>query len=274
MEDCYVQALQFQGMHLSRYIHKLDSDFEQALGSDQHSGALHPLMKVRHEFRDIFFQMGFEEMPTNQFCESGFWNFDALFVPQQHPARDLQDTFYLSDPLFADKPRAESPEDKADYETYWNNVKEVHQEGKYGSIGYRYPWAEEESLRLVLRTHTTSISTAMLYKLAQKKGPDGRVPPARLFSIDRVFRNETLDATHLAEFHQVEGVIADCKSHAHASFHGPSLVRFERLTSRFTDDLTLGGLMEFMQTFFNKVRSLRLCLCRQPHRTHYNNPIH
>lgn len=59
----------------------------------------------------------------------------------------------------------------------------------------------------------------MLHKLAARKGPDGRPPPARYFSIDRVFRNESVDATHLAEFHQVEGVIAD-------------------------RDLTLGGLME------------------------------
>lgn len=93
------------------------------------------------------------------------------------------------------------------------------QNGKYGSIGYRYPWSSDESLRLVLRTHTTSVSANLMYKLASMKGPDGRPPPARLFSIDRVFRNETVDATHLAEFHQVEGVIAD---------YG----------------LTLGGLME------------------------------
>ena len=167
-------------------------------------------------------------MPTNHYVESGFWNFDALFVPQQHPARDLQDTFYISDPKSADKPHAESKEDKQDYEEYWDNVREVHQNGKYGSIGYRYPWSKEESLRLVLRTHTTAISTAMLHKLAAMKGPDGRPPPARYFSIDRVFRNETVDATHLAEFHQVEGVIAD---------YG----------------LTLGGLMEFMQIFFEKM---------------------
>lgn len=200
----------------------------KALGADQHAGALHPLNKVRTEFRNIFFEMGFEEMPTNKFVETGFWNFDALFVPQQHPARDLQDTFYISDPLVADKPRAEDKDDKQDYETYWKNIQAVHQDGRYGSIGYRYPWSADESLRLVLRTHTTAISTAMLYKLAAMKGPDGRPPPARLFSIDRVFRNETVDATHLAEFHQVEGVIAD---------YG----------------LTLGGLMEFMETFFNKM---------------------
>jgi len=200
----------------------------KALGADQHAGALHPLNKVRQEFRSIFWELGFEEMPTNHFVETGFWNFDALFVPQQHPARDLQDTFYISDPKVADKPRAASKDDKADYETYWNNVKTVHQVGKFGSIGYRYPWSEEETLRLVLRTHTTAISANMLFKLAQTKGPDGRPPPARYFSIDRVFRNETVDATHLAEFHQVEGVIAD---------YG----------------LTLGGLMEFMTIFFGRM---------------------
>ena len=198
----------------------------KTLGADQRSGALHPLNKVRHEFRQIFFEMGFEEMPTNKFVETGFWNFDALFVPQQHPARDMQDTFYISDPKVADKPRSEV--EGQDTGEYWKNIQEVHQEGKFGSIGYKYPWSAEESLKLVLRTHTTSISTAMLYKLAASKGPDGRPPPARYFSIDRVFRNETVDATHLAEFHQIEGVIAD---------YG----------------LTLGGLMEFMDIFFGKM---------------------
>lgn len=108
------------------------------------------------------------------------------------------------------------------------------QEGKYGSIGYRYPWSGEETRKLVLRTHTTAISANMLHKLAQQKGPDGRPPPARYFSIDRVFRNETVDATHLAEFHQVEGVIADY-------------------------DLTLGGLMEvrFRNTLPCPVQSRR-----------------
>ena len=109
----------------------------------------------------------------------------------------------------ADKPRPESAEDKNDYDAYWKSTQAVHQDGKYGSIGYRYPWSGEESLRLVLRTHTTAVSANMLHKLAGVKGPDGRPPPARYFSIDRVFRNESVDATHLAEFHQVEGVIAD-----------------------------------------------------------------
>ncbi|PHH64182.1 hypothetical protein CDD81_4929 [Ophiocordyceps australis] len=198
----------------------------KALGADQNAGALHPLNKVRHEFRQIFFEMGFQEMPTNKFVETGFWNFDALYVPQQHPARDMQDTFYISDPKAGEKPRAQVP--GQDAEAYWNNVKQVHQDGKYGSIGYRYPWSAEESLKLVLRTHTTSVSAALLHKLAATKGEDGRPKPARYFSIDRVYRNETVDATHLAEFHQIEGVIAD---------YG----------------LSLGGLMEFMEIFFAKM---------------------
>ncbi|GME89317.1 unnamed protein product [Ambrosiozyma monospora] len=177
------------------------------------SGALHPLNKVREEFRQIFFSMGFTEMPTNQYVESGFWNFDTLFVPQQHPARDLQDTFFLKDPAVA-KP----PKDKE----YWENTKAVHEGGAFGSIGYRYPWRGEESLRTVLRTHTTAVSAYMLKKLAADP------KPTRLFSIDKVFRNEAVDATHLAEFHQVEGVIADY-------------------------DVTLGDLIGFMEQFFEKM---------------------
>ena len=182
-------------------------------GEMPHSGALHPLNKVREEFRQIFFSLGFSEMPSNQYVESGFWNFDTLFVPQQHPARDLQDTFYLKDPKTALPP--------ADKE-YLENIKAVHQNGAFGSIGYRYPWHLKESLRTVLRTHTTAISSRMLKELA--KDPK----PTRLFSIDRVFRNEAVDATHLAEFHQVEGVFADY-------------------------NLTLGDLIGFMQQFFEKM---------------------
>jgi phenylalanyl-tRNA synthetase alpha chain len=66
-----------------------------AVGIPPSGGHLHPLMKVRQEFREIFFEMGFEEMPTNRFVESSFWNFDALFQPQQHPARDAHDTFFI-----------------------------------------------------------------------------------------------------------------------------------------------------------------------------------
>lgn len=158
------------------------------------SGHLHPLLKVRAEIRSIFLEMGFAEMPTNNYVESSFWNFDTLFQPQQHPARDAHDTFFLSDP-------ATSTQFPADY---LKRVEEVHTRGGHGSIGWRYDWKVEEAQKNILRTHTTAVSSRMLYALAQ-----GGFKPAKYFSIDRVFRNETLDLTHLAEFHQIEGLVAD-----------------------------------------------------------------
>uniref|UniRef100_A0A336MBU6 phenylalanine--tRNA ligase n=1 Tax=Culicoides sonorensis TaxID=179676 RepID=A0A336MBU6_CULSO len=166
-----------------------------ALGAPPERGHLHPLMKVRSEFRQIFLEMGFIEMPTNMYVESSFWNFDALFQPQQHPARDAQDTFFLSMPEKSYK----FPVD------YVEKVKDIHSKGGYGSIGYRYDWKLEEAQKNLLRTHTTAVTARMLYKLAQSGQGD---IPAKFFSIDKVFRNETLDATHLAEFHQVEGIVA------------------------------------------------------------------
>ncbi|XP_023021722.1 phenylalanine--tRNA ligase alpha subunit isoform X2 [Leptinotarsa decemlineata] len=166
-----------------------------AMGVAPECGYLHPLLKVRAEFRQIFLEMGFAEMPTNNYIENSFWNFDSLFQPQQHPARDAHDTFFISDPKISTK----FPQD------YLERVKKVHSKGGYGSLGYGYDWKIEEAQKNILRTHTTAVSARMLYKVAQQK----EFKPVKLFSIDKVFRNETLDATHLAEFHQVEGVIAD-----------------------------------------------------------------
>ncbi|VDN59684.1 unnamed protein product [Dracunculus medinensis] len=129
-----------------------------AYGLLPNSGHLHPLMKVHYEFRQIFFQMGFSEMPTNRYIESSFWNFDALFQPQQHPARDVHDTFFLSDPATSDQ----FPED------YVQRVKEIHEKGGYGSKGYNYEWKIEEAQKNILRTHTTAVSAKQLYLLAQQ----------------------------------------------------------------------------------------------------------
>lgn len=186
-------------------------------------------------------------MPTNKYVESSFWNFDALFQPQQHPARDAHDTFFLLGKsqtfrrqivklchgclLTFDLFLVVDPATATDFPDmeYLNRVKEVHSHGGYGSIGYGYDWKIEEAQKLLLRTHTTSVSSNMLYRLAQEtKANNGVFRPAKFFSIDRVYRNETVDATHLAEFHQVEGVIAD-------------------------KNLTLGDLIGFMEIFFQKM---------------------
>lgn len=182
-------------------------------GKEINTGNLHPLMKVRKQFREVLLEMGFEEMATNQYVESGFWNFDALFQPQQHPARDAHDTFFVRDPASS---KNEDPE-------YWERVKTTHEVGGYGSIGYRYNWSYDEAKKNIFRTHTTAVSSKMLRHLA-KSGFE----PKKFFSIDRVFRNESLDATHLAEFHQIEGVIAD-------------------------RNVGLGELLAVIKEFFNKI---------------------
>ncbi|KAG0437977.1 hypothetical protein HPB47_017207 [Ixodes persulcatus] len=125
-----------------------------AMGVPPDCGHLHPLLKVRSEFRQIFFEMGFSEMPTNRYVESSFWNFDALFQPQQHPARDAHDTFFSLGSLPGNG--------------YAERVAKVHSKGGYGSIGYQYDWKESEARKNLLRTHTTANSARMLYQLAQK----------------------------------------------------------------------------------------------------------
>ncbi|CAL9228583.1 unnamed protein product [Arabidopsis halleri] len=190
----------------------------EAKGAPLEAGHLHALLKVRKQFKDIFVQMGFEEMPTNNFVESSFWNFDALFQPQQHPARDSHDTFFLKVPSTT----RTLPED------YVERVKRVHESGGYGSRGYNYDWKREEANKNLLRTHTTAVSSRMLYALAQKP-----FVPKKYFSIDRVFRNEAVDRTHLAEFHQIEGLICD-------------------------RGLTLGDLIGVLKDFFSRLGMSKL----------------
>ena len=170
-----------------------------ALGAEIGAGSLHPLLKVRAEIRKILINMGFEEMPTNRYVESSFWNFDSLFQPQQHPARDAHDTFFIDSPARAEVLPAD----------YLERVRAMHENGGAGSIGWRYDWSEEESRKNILRTHTTAVSARVLYEIGQEYKKSGKFRARKCFSIDRVFRNESLDATHLAEFHQVEGFVVD-----------------------------------------------------------------
>ena len=171
-------------------------------------GALHPMLRVRSEFRSVFLELGFQEMATSRFVENSFYNFDALFQPQSHPARDAQDTFFMKVPATMDNFPA----------GYLERVRATHVDGGgLGSTGYRSEWSLDEAKANILRTHTTAVSARTLYQLAQRTflpdmtdeerqvACDGCA--GRYFSIDRVFRNETLDATHLAEFHQIEGVL-------------------------------------------------------------------
>ena len=172
-----------------------------ALGKEVNNGGLHRILNVREQMRQILLEQGFEEMPTNNFVESSFWNFDTLFQPQQHPSRDQHDTFFLKNPAQS-KCHIKYPE-------YFERVKKMHEEGGFKSIGWKYKWSQDEAEKNILRTHTTAVSSRMLFKLAEEFKKTGVFTPKKYFSIDRVFRNESLDNTHLAEFHQIEGLIAD-----------------------------------------------------------------
>jgi phenylalanyl-tRNA synthetase alpha chain len=141
------------------------------------------LTQCIQRIRDIFLHMGFDEM-AGTIVESAFWNFDALFTPQDHPAREVQDTFYLAQPS-----RLPLPEDPA----LIAQIQQVHQQSYGGK------WTEAEASRAILRAHTTPFTARKLYQLQGKQG--------KFFSIDKVFRNENVDRTHLAEFHQIEGVV-------------------------------------------------------------------
>lgn len=151
-------------------------------------GKKHPLTMFIDKIRRIFLEMGFEER-EGPLVETAFWNFDALFQPQDHPARDLADTFYLSTPQKLPVPRE-----------HVAKVKGMHEKGDKESLGWGYAWDENEAGKAVLRTHTTAVSARSLPTIE---------PPAKVFSIGRIFRNETIDYKHLAEFHQVDGIVVD-----------------------------------------------------------------
>ena len=152
------------------------------------AGKKHPLRVIIDEIRDIFLDMGFVE-DNGEYVESAFWNFDSLFQPQDHAAREMQDTFYLKNPLTCDLPDDDLVKLTA----------ETHETGAdTGSIGWQYDWSEEIARQSVLRTHTTGISTKHLFE---------HEPPIKMFSVGRVFRRETFDYKHLPEFHQVEGLV-------------------------------------------------------------------
>ena len=106
-----------------------------AVGAPVGGGYFQPLLKVRAEFRKILMGMGFEEMPTSKWVESSFWNFDALFQPQSHPARDAHDTFFVKEPASTLKWPAD----------YYERVKNMHVSGGSGSIGHRCPFDENEA---------------------------------------------------------------------------------------------------------------------------------
>ncbi len=144
-------------------------------------GRRHPLVDIVEEVKEIFVGLGFSEI-EGPILQSAFWNFDALFTPQDHPAREMQDTFYISGQRQAIPATVDQKRKVAQVHKKWSSNR----------------WDAKEAERVVLRTHTTPVT---LLHLASVKPDNGR-----FFSVGRVFRNEKMSYKHLAEFHQVEGV--------------------------------------------------------------------
>lgn len=161
-----------------------------APGKPPLSGKKHPLTILIEKTREIFFDLGFQEA-SGPIVESSFWNFDALYQPQGHPARDMADTFYMSVPSATRLPAKGTV----------NAVRQVHENGgNTGSTGWGYKWDLDLAKKPVMRTHTTSVSARSLLEIE---------PPAKVFCIGRVFRNETIEYKSLPEFTQVEGIVVD-----------------------------------------------------------------
>lgn len=149
---------------------------------------IHPYRRLIEQMRQIFLEMGFAEIKGG-IIQSSFWNFDALFQPQDHPARDMQDTFHLDS-------TCELPAE------YFKKVAAMHEHGgEIDSCGWGGAWDKELSRRNVLRTHTTSVTVKYL--------ADHPISPVKAFCIDRAYRRETIDPTHTPEFEQLEGVVMD-----------------------------------------------------------------
>ncbi|MEM0155903.1 MAG: phenylalanine--tRNA ligase subunit alpha [Thermoplasmataceae archaeon] len=160
----------------------LESPVESLRGA-----SVHPITYLIENVRRIFLELGFSEI-KGHYVEYAGWNMDALFIPQHHPARDMQDTFYVE----VDR--------KLEFENQeiLPAVKIAHENGIKGYRGWGYPWSEDEARRTLLRTHTTVNTIRYLY--------NHKEPPVAVFSIEKAFRHESVDWTHLAELHQIEGV--------------------------------------------------------------------
>ncbi len=141
--------------------------------------------------KQIWFDLGFKEMSGN-LTTSSFWNFDALFQPQDHPSRDMHDTFFIK----------EIREKLPDNEIV-KKIKQSHESGLDKSLGLQYNWKEEEAEKLLLRTHTTCLTAKTLASLKKSD------IPSKFFAIGKVFRNETIDWKHGFEFNQTEGIVVD-----------------------------------------------------------------
>jgi phenylalanyl-tRNA synthetase alpha chain len=160
----------------------------KAPGTPLYPGKVHPQQRVVDELRTILLEMGFVEI-KGFLVESEFWNFDALFQAQDHPAREIHDSLSLSKPA-----RVKLPSKRL-----VRRVAVAHERGVAGSRGWGYKFDTDVSRRPVMCSQTTA--TTVRYLARKPK------PPVKVFCIDRVYRHDRIDYKHLAEFYQAEGIV-------------------------------------------------------------------
>lgn len=152
-------------------------------------GRTNPYVQFLEHVKDKLCSLGFEEY-DGPLVETEFWNGDALFMPQFHAARDIHDVYRIKNPTHA----------KSIEEPWLSNVAETHKNGgNTGSRGWNYDFDHEFTRRLVLRSQGTVLSAHQLHKAKV---------PGKYFGIARCFRYDKVDATHLSDFYQTEGIIA------------------------------------------------------------------
>ncbi|HPF33574.1 MAG TPA: phenylalanine--tRNA ligase subunit alpha, partial [Candidatus Sabulitectum sp.] len=157
--------------------------------SRMHIGRLHPYGVFLDTVREKLQAMGFQEM-KGSLAENEFWNNDALFMPQFHPARDIHDAYYLEEGVSVPPPDRRTGE----------LVKAAHENGgDTGGRGWEYDFQWDRSLAAIMRSQGTALSARTL-----GSNPD---IPGKYFGIAKCFRYDQVDATHLPDFYQVEGIV-------------------------------------------------------------------
>jgi phenylalanyl-tRNA synthetase alpha chain len=151
-------------------------------------GKRQPYAEFLNEVRENLISLGFEES-KGPLVETNFFNCDALFMPQNHPARGIHDLYFVKG------------KGNVENKKVMNAVKKMHEQGGSGSEGWKTSFSEKESEKLILRSQGTAVSARIL--------SNNPKIPGKYFSIARCFRPDVIDASHHTEFNQLEGIVID-----------------------------------------------------------------
>jgi phenylalanyl-tRNA synthetase alpha chain len=186
-------------------------------GKKQHYRLFHDMVRRK------FLAMGFSEM-FGPIVESDFWDMDALYMPQFHSARDIHQAYYLKEP------KAMEIDQKL-----LKNVKDAHESGfDTGSKGWRYKFDMDRTKRTLLRTQGTACSVRMLASKNLKI-------PGKYFAIAKCFRYDVVDATHLPDFFQTEGIVVD---------QGLNFQSLKGLLKMFAEEFTENDQIKIKPAYF------------------------